>query len=89
MVCIGYGENNQCRYIVHFIYNISYMNSRFTAICLLMAEDGHLYGNTHIWKHYLSPLTCTTSQITTKAVLPMTVDGVIYPIRNASIQQNK
>ena len=60
MVCIGYGENNQCRYIVHFIYNISYMNSRFIVICLLMAEDGHLYGNTHIWKHYLSPLTCTS-----------------------------
>ena len=31
-----------------------------------MEEDGHLYGNTHTWKHHLSPLTCTTSQITTR-----------------------
>ena len=31
----------------------------------------------------------TTSQITTRAVLPMTVHGVIYPIRNVSIQLNE
>ena len=36
-----------------------------------------------------SPHVLATSQITTRAVLPMTVDGVIYPIRNASFQQKK
>ena len=55
---------------------------RFIVTCPLMAEDGHLYGHIHTWKYLLSPLTCTTSQITTRTVLPMTVDGVIYPIRN-------
>ena len=54
-----------------------------------MVEDGHLYGNTHTWKHHLYPLTCTTTQIITRTVLPMTVDGVTYPIRNVSIQQNR
>ena len=63
--------------------------TRFTAICLLIVEDGHLYGNIHILKHHLSPLICTISQITTRAVLPMTVDGAIYPIRNVSIQLNR
>ena len=54
-----------------------------------MVEDGYLYGNTHTWKHHHYPLTCTTTQITTRAVLPMTVDGVIYPIRNIFNQQNR
>ena len=78
-------------------YSITSVNSsmlycyyiRSTATCLLMVEDGHLYGHIHTWKHHLSPLTCTTYQITTRAVLPMTVDGVIYPIRNVSIQLNR
>ena len=53
---------------------------------VLMVEDGHLHENTHAWKHQHYPLTCTTTQIT---VLPMRVDGVIYPIRNFLTQQNK
>ena len=53
----------------------------YIVIWLLTVEDGNLYGKTHTLKHYLYPVTCTTTQITTRAVLPMTVDGV-YIIPN-------
>ena len=79
-----------------YIYNVckTHMHAfsvfyRSTVTWQLMVEDGHLYGNTRTWKHHLSPLSCTTSQITTRPALPMLVDGVIYLIRNVSIQQNK
>ena len=54
-----------------------------------MVEDGHLYGNIHIVNHHLSLKTCTTSQITTRAVIPLLVDGATCPIRNNLIQLNR
>ena len=54
-----------------------------------MVGDGHLYGNIHIVNHNLSLKTCTTSQTTTRAVIPLLVDGVTYPVRNVSIQLNR
>ena len=58
-----------------------------------MTIDGS--GWTLVWQHsyilkiYPSQLRCTTSQISTKAVLLMVVDGVIYPTRNALVPTNK
>ena len=37
-----------------------------------------VWQHSYTWKHHLSLLTCTTSQITTRPVLPMLVDGVTY-----------